>query len=256
MRAFQLFLSVDPSLGRVNYRLLSDQTLMEMLIDGFDDEAKHAYQDLEGMYVDVCKWSGIKCDAKERVIEIRKDSHHVNGPIELCCIPTNVKGLGIIYCALTGSLDLTRLPDGMEWLSLQHNQITGEIDLTHLPAGMQLLFLNNNQLTAEIDLTHLPEGMQRLHLNSNQLTGGVDVTRLPHGMECLYLSQNRLSGSIFIWNLPPRMSCIDMRYNNFNAIAVVNPEINATINLKGSGVSSVVDENGNKRDSKQLKFFK
>ena len=40
MYAFQIFLSVDPSLGRVDYGLFSDQTLMEMLLEGFDDETK------------------------------------------------------------------------------------------------------------------------------------------------------------------------------------------------------------------------
>ena len=37
---FELLLSVDPSLGRVDCSLLADQTLMEMLIEGFDDKPK------------------------------------------------------------------------------------------------------------------------------------------------------------------------------------------------------------------------
>ena len=49
MCAFQLLLNVDPSLGRVNYSLMSDQTLMEMLIEGFDDGTKKEYQDDDGM---------------------------------------------------------------------------------------------------------------------------------------------------------------------------------------------------------------
>ena len=40
MCALAISLGVDPSLGRVEYRLFSDPTLMEMLIDGFDDEKK------------------------------------------------------------------------------------------------------------------------------------------------------------------------------------------------------------------------
>ena len=49
-------LSVDPSLGRVDYSALSDQTLIELLIDGFDDVTKEKYQDNEGTYLNVCEW--------------------------------------------------------------------------------------------------------------------------------------------------------------------------------------------------------
>ena len=62
MCAFQLLVSVDPSLGRLDYSLLSDQTLMEMLIESFDDETKKKYQDGQGMYLDICEWPKIKCD--------------------------------------------------------------------------------------------------------------------------------------------------------------------------------------------------
>ena len=69
MCAFQLLLSVDPSLGRVDHSLLSDQTLMEMLFDGFDDKTKNKYKDNNGMYLDVCKWSRITCDDDHRVFK-------------------------------------------------------------------------------------------------------------------------------------------------------------------------------------------
>ena len=224
MCVFQLLFSLDSSLGKVSYRLLSDQTLMEMLIEGFDDKIKKHYQDSEGTYLNVCKCSGIACDSDERVIKINVDSENSSGSLELGCVPPNVKVLGINSWGkseLTGSVDLTHLPDVMESLCVSGNQLTGEIDLTRLPGEMESVYLDNNHFTGEIDLAHLP-----------------------HEMEYLYLSRNRLSGSLFIWNLPPRMSFIDMRFNHFNAIAVVNPEIHATINLKGSGVTSFVYMNG------------
>ena len=55
MRASQIFLLVDLSLGRVDYRLLSDQALMELLFEGLDDKTKQEYQDPEGVYLDVYK---------------------------------------------------------------------------------------------------------------------------------------------------------------------------------------------------------
>ena len=186
MCAFALFLSVDPSLGRVDYKLLSDQTLMEMLIEGFDDETKKRYQDYEGMYRDVCKWSCIKCDDSGRVIEIIMDDEDLGGSLELCYVPPKVKVLNINW-----------------WLG-------------------------------------------------SRLTGPVDLTHLPEGMESLCLKNNRLSGSLVIKNVPQWLDIIDLRGNQFNAIAVVDAKTNATIQLKDSGVTSVVDENGKELDMQRF----
>ena len=62
MCEFLLFLSVDPSLGRLDYHLLSDQALIEMFIDGFDAETKKDYQYDHCMYLDVCEWPAVHLD--------------------------------------------------------------------------------------------------------------------------------------------------------------------------------------------------
>ena len=270
MCACAIFLGIDTSLGRVDYSLLSDQTLMEMLIRGFDDESQKEFQDNDGMHLDVCKWSCIKCDDDERVVEIDKNNEDLSGSIEISYVPPKVKVLIITSWRtsqlsgsadfthlpegmedmrlnnneLTGNIDLTHLPIEMKDLRLNKNQLTGEIDLTHLPYGVELLFLNGNQFTGEIDLTHLPERISQLTLNNNQLTGGIDLTRLPDGMRYLTLNNSQLTGSLFISNLPPLMILLDIRANLFNAIAVVDSQTHATVKLEGSGVTSAVDENG------------
>ena len=224
MCSFQLLLSVDPSLGRVDYSLLSDQTLMEMLIEGFDDGTKKNYKDKNGMYLNMCKCSSIKCDADERVTEIRINSGSTSGSLELCYVPPNVKELRISSWSsskLTGSVNLACLPNGMKCLSLYKNQLTGEIDLTRLPHKMEYLYLNNNRLTGEIDFTQLPERMHSINLSYNQL-----------------------SGSLVIKKIPETMSLIDVQVNHFNAIAVTDTETQAIVQLRKSGVTSVVDESG------------
>ena len=110
MSALKLFLNVDPSIGRVDCSLLSDQTLMEMLIDGFDDETKQEYQDKDGMYLDACRWSCVTCDDDQGVIQIDIESYDVKGSLELCYAPPNVKEIYIrsVYKSkITGSVDLT-----------------------------------------------------------------------------------------------------------------------------------------------------
>ena len=235
MCAFQLFLSVDPSLGRLDYTLLSDQALMEMLIEGFDDETKRKYQDKNGMYLDVCKWSHVECDDDERVVEIHIEGRDIIGSADLFYIPPKVKSLDIIpgfdRTELKGSADLTHLPDGMESLSITGSRITGEVDLTQLPVEMKSLILTDNQLEGQIDLTKLPRKMQLLLLNFNHL-----------------------SGSLVIKNMSEGMYFISLEGNHFNASAVVDVKTDFDIDIRGCGVDSVVDENGKAVVSKWIVY--
>ena len=86
---FRLFICVDPSLGRLDYNLLSDQALMEMLFDGFDDQTKERFQDDHGIYLDVCEWSCVKCDEFGRVVEIQEREAHV-GSLQFHFAPPKV----------------------------------------------------------------------------------------------------------------------------------------------------------------------
>ena len=278
MFSFELLLGADASLGRVDYSLLSDQTLMEMLIEDLDDEAKKRYQDNEGMYLDVCKWSCVTCDDDRRVIEIGADSSVISGSIHLYFVPPKLKVLKIkppwTGGKLTGSVDLAHLPRGVRAIDLRNNELTGEVDLTHLPESMEKLYLGRNQLTGGIDLTQLPGRMDYLSLNNNQLTRGIDLTHLPGEMEELYLQNNRFTGEIDLAHLPVGMqflfldnnqlsgsfvikslangALINAQGNKFNAVAVVSSKTLSDIFLEGSGVTSVVDENGKERDSERF----
>ena len=73
---------------------MSDQALMEMLVERFNDKTKEKYQNKHGMYLDVCEWSGINCDAHQRVIRIiiRIDvsSENARSSLELCHVPPKV----------------------------------------------------------------------------------------------------------------------------------------------------------------------
>ena len=219
MCCFTLFISVDPYLGRVDYSLLSDQTLMEMLLEGFDDETKKTYKDNDGMYLDICEWLGIEFDDDGGVIQIYIDSHTINGSLKLCYVPPKVNVLMINSWGknqLRGSVDLTQLPCGMEELYLYNNQLTGVVDLTQLPSSMETLGLHNNQLTGVVDLTQLPGEMTILWLHNNQLTGAIDLTHLPERMESLYLRNNQLSGAIDLTQLPGEMKTLWLNNNQLS----------------------------------------
>ena len=201
---------------------------MEILIEGLDDEAKKQYQDKHGMYQDVCEWLCIGRNGDERVVEIGVGFRRRSGSIQLRYAPPKVKILKMsspwMGGELAGSVELAHLPDGMQQLYLESNQLTDKIDLTHLPSEMEVLYLQNNQLTGEIDLTHLPDEMIYLHLKNNQFPGSFVIKTLTDGTS-LYAQGNQ-----------------------FNAIAVVDSNLRAIIKLEGSGVTSVLDENGRERD--------
>ena len=220
MCGFQILLGVDASLGRLDYSLMPDQALMEMLVEGLNDKTKEKYLDKHGMYLDVCEWSGISCDARQRVIRIFIDidarGENVRSLLQLCHVPPKVKVLKISSMPggkLTGSFDLTQLPCGMEHLYIHYNQLTGAIDLTQLPGGMKSLCLPNNQLTGVIDLTRLPDKMEALTLRNNQLTGVVDLTQLPGAMKTLRVNTNQLTGVIDLTKLPGAMTILHLNFN-------------------------------------------
>ena len=176
MCAFEIFLSVDPSLGRLDYTLMPAQALMEMLVEAFPEEAKRRYQDDHGMYLDVCKWLFVKCDDDQRVIEIKINQYIAIGSLDLFYIPAKVKvfiinsGYNRLF---TVSVDLSQLPHVLKKIFIYKNLFTEEIDLTQLPEGIERFCLEENQFSGEVDLTHLPDGMVILTLHNNQFTGEI-----------------------------------------------------------------------------------
>ena len=51
-------LTLDNALGYCDRSSLSDQTRMELLIEGTTENTKSLLQDNEGFYADVCTWGG------------------------------------------------------------------------------------------------------------------------------------------------------------------------------------------------------
>ena len=286
-----LLLCSDPNLGRVDYNSLSDQTLMEMLIDGLDEETKEKFQDTDKMYLDVCEWDFVKCDADNRVVEIcarsklsgsiqlqytpPKVTHfrlvwsqsNVHGTIDLTHLPEAIQKISITGTQLSGSIDLEQLPHGMLVLSLISNCFTREINLSSLPGRMKKLTLSDNKLTGSINLTQLPQDLENLYLHSNQFQGSINLTQLPGSLQDLFLNNNQLSGSLYLGALPQAMVRIKLQNNSFSGsfiamnlpleinliiasknsfqpIAVVQSDAYADIDLRESGVTSVVDESG------------
>ena len=126
---------------------------MEMLIEGFDEEAKKKYKDNDEMYLDVCEWFGIECDDGAIIIEIDIDTETVRGSLAVCYAPPKVQVLAI------GSLG-------------RRSELTGSVDLTQLPIELKILRLNNNRFTGEIDLFYMDQTIMEMLID-----GFDDVTK-------------------------------------------------------------------------------
>ena len=214
MCATQIILTVDPNLGRVDLHSFSDQTLMEMLIEGFTEETKQRYKDERGVYLDVCEWESVRCDEAASVVEIQ-EYNGLRGSLQLAYTPAKVRKIHTSDTELSGSIQLTNLPESIRELKLIRNAFSGALELTQMPRGMVGLTLNRNQFTGSVDLTKLPECMRDLSLAQNTLTGSVDLTKLPGGIEDVSLYNNQFTGSIDLTHLPQHMKYLGLHENQF-----------------------------------------
>ena len=245
MYAFRIILSVDTALGRVDYNSLSDQMLIEMLIDGYDDDAKENYRDLDDTYLDICEWPCVLCDDDQRV-EKMYETQDVSGSLDLSCIPPKMKEIYIDENGLVGEIDLTNFPESMELLNLSDNMLAGSTDLTHLSRKMKYINLCSNQFSGTIDITQLPAEMLVLYLDANFFTGTIELTKLPQSMRELTLHNNRFTGPFIATNLPQHLQSLNASGNRFDAVAVAELGKVTKVTVEKSGVTSVVDENENR----------
>ena len=68
-----MLLCIDLPIGKVDYSSLSEQTFLEMLIEGFDKNAKRRYQDSDGLYLNARQWPNVRCDNEKGVFQISID---------------------------------------------------------------------------------------------------------------------------------------------------------------------------------------
>ena len=224
MQASSLLLPQDRSIGQVNISGLSDQIIMEVLIDGFDDSCKQQFKHHDGTYKDVCKWRGIKCNGRRQVTAItwlEKDSEIViDGAVPFTHLPANLKTF-IIEMPGSANRDLdfedieaSALPHSLEYFALE-NVGMGSFDLRRLPPNLKSLKAISSGVFGSCCLTALPKGLKELNLKHNDLTGSICLDRLPHLMWKVNLSFNALSGSINLKRLPSTLSSLWLDHNEF-----------------------------------------
>ena len=234
--------TADGHLGRVDITSLSDQTLMEILVDGLSEAEKQKFKDKNEIFADVCDWEGVECDDTESVTSVVKIAR--DGSISLEYMPPKLKNFQMYMAGLTGTLETSVLPKSLEDLQIGYNKFYGSVDFASLPGNLQILSMYSNKFAGSVMLKKLPLSLEKLVIDDNDFNGSLCLENLPPKIVYLNASSNAFTGDFVLQSVPNKQITISAVRNSFSATAVVAKHI-YRLRLWESEVTSVVDEEGN-----------
>ena len=275
MQVSSLLLLQDRSMGPLDLSGISDQAIMETLIDGLNTTSKQQFKTIDGQYKDVCKWNGILCNGRRQVKEIMWDSTtqpqpSFTGSFSFANFPPFTKIIRIrtreseneffdivfVYSDTSAlprgltcfsienvwikSLDLRRLPSSLIELQAKSCGVSGSCSLTPLPRKLQTLLLSDNFLQGSISLDRLPSNLFQMDLSINDLSGSINLRSLPSGLTWLSLRRNQLSGSVEANYLPQGMYVLQLDENELSGTFVFTspPEKLKVIDIRNNNFAA------------------
>ena len=208
-------LTADPSLGRIDRSLLSDQALMELLFEGMRADKKAFFQDENGDFIAISEWDCVK-SIDEYVSEIRiARSLFTEKQFPFEFVPQRVRVFLSRSCRLHGTLDPSLLPVNLTLFSVEGNKLHGSVQLKSFPDKLRLIDISKNAFSGSLDLSTLPESIIRFNASANAFSGEISLNELPSAMQKLHLNANALSGSISIQKLPSQFTHLYLNSNQF-----------------------------------------
>ena len=215
MAHYGIFSMCDPALGRLDYASLSDQALMEMLVDGMAEKDKNSFQDANGNYTDISTWPLVRL-RNDHVVQMGFWTRNIGDrqfPFEL--IPPLVEHCALYQTSVNGTLDTKVLPRTLLRFDVTENKLHGELNFPAFPRGLKEIIICYNQFSGSCALHDLPDELVRFDAMSNNFGGEVALNDLPSTLERLFLKRNNLSGQIAIDRLPAPMQFLDLGENKF-----------------------------------------
>ena len=265
-----LLFAADPSIGRLDYHSLSDQALMEILIDGMKEEEKRAYQDSDGDFLDVSEWENTGY-VDDRVVYVHlswmtftdkpfpfeyippcvntfeAEDCNLHGTLDAGNLPNVLLVLDVSVNKIYGTLNLRAFPRDMKSIFVFHNALSGSLVLADLPQSLLDFDASSNAFTGEIELNTLPPVLKDLMLRGNALTGSINIERLPESIEKIDLSGNQFLGDFRMCSFPESLIEVDLSENSFSDKAVLSKAPGMMhFDILIDGISSVVDEDGDR----------
>ena len=168
MNVSSLLLGPDRHTCHLELNSLSDQERMELLFDALDSASSEDFKNATGAYKDVCKWRGVKCNGRRRVVYI-EIFHSISGTLNLSYLPERIETFTHVFekeeiQSAYGTLDTSALPSQLSYLNLAFLKLNGTVDLRRLPSAMKDLDLEANDFSGSVQLISLPKNLQELSL--------------------------------------------------------------------------------------------
>ena len=268
MQAPSLLLLPHRSSAEIHMTDLSDQTLMEALIQETYDDFKQLFQYPSGRYLPVCRWLGVKCNGRRQVVEIVSEEFpyidyqsildisflppHIKschlpeggdffGKVETQALPSSLESLKISSNSFHSTFDFCRLPAKMGTLNISNNMLSGSCNLTNLPKYLVELDTSKNFFAGTIALDRLPRCLRVLSLASRTFRGKINLRSLPHGLYELNLTESDFFGEICLDYLPQQFGLINLSHNRLcGSIHAANiPQSIRILDLRGNEFTGV-----------------
>ena len=266
------FLTVDPSLGRIDYSLLSDQALMEILFDGMRTRNETALRDENGNFKDIFEWEGIKCIGDSvskitmygklvsdkqfpfdfippRVTVFEGGFANLHGTLDPSVLPMHLIKFIVHYNKLRGSVNIGSFPEKLQDIGMSNNHFSGSLDLSSLPASIIKFEASGNNFSGEVSLNDLPPAIKELWISANALSGSISITNLPETITDIHLEENALEGDFRLLEIPPNLHFLNFWENKWDGVGTIvfprhagQERMNFYLN---SSLIAVVDEYGN-----------
>ena len=227
MHCAPLLLEIDPALGRLDPMLLSNQAMMELLIQGCTDASKAMLQDANGEYEEYTAWDIVQSAHEDESIFFMPDIH-LEGTLSFEFLPRTTKGvyIGLHFSAwfplLFGTLETAALPQCLGEFIAKWQGFTGTVDLRKLPPNLQTLNIYSNKFSGSADLTALPGPLNTLNIGKNKLSGSVNLEKLPETLTTLEMEENQLCGTLTLDKLPEALSKLCAFRNKFTGDVVID----------------------------------
>ena len=247
-----LVAAFDPALGRLDYESLSDQALMEMLIDGMEESSKKEFQDDNGNFKDISEWPCLSVSESTpleestvarvkvisfaerefgvtqfpfsflppQVVQLCANKCNIHGTLDTSVLSPDLRFFTVSQNALHGSINWRRFPRTLKNIDISANKFTGSCKLADLPRTARTLDASRNELSGEISLSELPNGMRWIDLYTNKLSGPLHITSLPEEMYEINLSDNAFTGEFRFLVFSPMLSSICLEKNQLDSKAV------------------------------------
>ena len=248
-----LFADTQAALGRLDYDSLNDQSRMEILIEGLDEDSKSYFQDENGAFYDVCEWIALSCDEVGNVNDLTfEDEEPLSGTLSLDFLPPKLIKVAIFnHEGITGTIDMTALPPLLKNCWLYCCAFTGSCVLTDLPRSLSELDVGGNLLSGTLDLTKLPESLTDINVSFNRFTGTLNLLHLPSGIHRVNFSNNGLSGRLDLSVVPAGLTAVWARNNSFSGLAIVASSYTGTLMIYETQIMGIIDESGAKHEREE-----